>query len=188
MKDVDGIVQTVKQSVTAIQVAKELDIRIDRNGRCCCLWHADKHPSMKLYDGDRGCYCFSCHHGGSVIDMVQAVNGCSFWDAVKWLDGAFHLGLPLDKPMDEKAQEAAQMARKRRKAEREQKQAIDTMMFDLYVDAMKLCGDLEADKERYAPKPNDVAWDKRFCDAMQLLPYARLLADRLAVDVIGVKK
>lgn len=188
MKDVATITDTIRQSVTAYQIGEALGLRPDVNGRCACPIHNGKDHNMKLWKDDSRYYCHVCHAKGDDIALVQAVNGCSFWDAVKWLDGAFHLGLPLDKPMDEKAQEAAQMARKRRKAEREQKQAIDTMMFDLYVDAMKLCGDLEADKERYAPQPDDAAWDKRFCDAMQLLPYARLLADRLAVDVIGRKK
>lgn len=188
MRDINAIIDTIKAHVTAVQAGEILGLRPNRAGFCKCPLHGDHDASLKLYADDRGWCCFGCHKGGDVIRLVQAVNGCSFWNAVEWLDGAFHLGLPLDKPMDEKAQEAAQIARKRKQEEREQKHAIDTMMFDLYTATMKLCGDLEADKERYAPKPDDAKWDKRFCDAMQLLPYARLLADRLAVDVIGRKE
>lgn len=186
--DVDGIIQTIKQSVTATQAAQALDIQVDRNGRCCCLWHEDKHPSMKLYDGDRGCYCFSCHQGGSVIDMVQQANSCSFWQAVEWLNSALNLGLTLDRPMDKNAAEAARIARERRRMEREQRKTIERMEFDLYVMARKLVNDLEADIEQYRPTRPYAPWDERFVTAVKLLPEARELAERLAVEVIGVKQ
>lgn len=185
--DIDCIIQTIKQSVTAIQAAHALGIQVDRNGRCCCLWHTDKHPSMKLYDGDRGCYCFSCHNGGSVIDMVQQANSCSFWDAIEWLNSAFRLGLPLDRPMDKNAAEAARRAQERKQVEREQKQAIERMEFDLYVLCGRLLEALETDKERYRPRRANDEWDELFVNAVRMIPEVEEMADELAVRVIGVK-
>lgn len=184
--DIDCIIQTIKQSVTAIQAAQALGIRVDRNGRCCCLWHTDKHPSMKLYDGDRGCYCFSCHNGGSVIDMVQQANSCSFLEAVEWLNSAFHLGLPLDRPLDKNAQEAAEIARERKQTEREQRKAIERMQFDLYVMVGKFLADLENDKEKYRPRTANEPWHPKFVTACKLIPEVKELAEELAVEVIGV--
>ena len=186
--DVDGIIQTIKQSVTATQAAQALGIKVDRNGRCCCLWHEDKHPSMKLYEGDRGCYCFSCHQSGSVIDMVQQANSCSFWQAVEWLNSAFHLGLPLDRPLDKNAAEAARMAKERKRTEREQKHAIERMEFDLYVLCGWLLDSLEADKERYRPRRENEEWDERFVNAVRMIPEVEAVAEELALRVIGVKK
>lgn len=186
--DIDCIIQTIKQSVTAIQAAQALGIQVDRNGRCCCLWHTDKHPSMKLYDGDRGCYCFSCHNGGSVIDMVQQANSCSFWEAIDWLNSAFHLGLPLDRPLDKNAAESARRAKERKQAEREQKQAIERMEFDLYVMCGRFLDELETDKERYRPRRANDEWDRRFVNAIRMMPEVEEMAEELALRVIGVKK
>ena len=185
--DIDNVVSAVKQSVTALQVGEALGLRPNRAGFCKCPLHGDHDASLKLYSDDRGWCCFGCHKGGDVIRLVQSVNQCSFLSAVEWLDSAFHLGLPLTGKPDKKAAEAAQLARKRKQMEREEKRAMDAMMFDLYTATVKLCGDLEADKEQYKPKPTDPEWDKRFCNAMQLLPYAKELAERLAVEVIGRK-
>ena len=186
--DIDNVVSAVKQSVTALQAGEALGLRPNRAGFCRCPLHGDHDASLKLYSDGRGWCCFGCHKGGDVIRLVQSVNQCSFLSAVEWLNSAFNLGLPLDSKPDENAQKAAQIARKRKQEERERQLAIDAMMFDLYVDTVKLCGDLEADKEQYKPKPTDQDWDKRFCDAMQLLPYAKELANRLAVEVIGRKE
>ena len=72
--------------------------------------------------------------------------------------------------------------------EREQKQAIDTMMFDLYTATVKLCGDLEADKEQYRPRTASEDWDERFVNAVRLIPEVKEMAEDLAVRVIGAKR
>lgn len=187
MKDIDAIIDTIKHSVTAKEAALALGLTVDSHGRCSCLWHADKHPSLKLYEGERGCYCFSCHNGGSVIDMVQQANAMTFWQAVEWLNSAFHLGLLLDRPMDKNAAEAAIRAKERAQAEREQKQAIDRMEYDLYALFGRLLDGLEEDKERYRPKRAYEPWDEWFVTAIRLIPEAKELAEELAVRVIGVK-
>jgi len=187
MADIDSIVATVKDAVSGYQCGEALGLNPDSSGRCACPIHNGRDRNMKLWKDDSRYYCHVCHAKGDTISLVQAVNQCSFWSAVEWLNSAFNLGLPLTSQPDKNASEAAQIARKRKQMEREQKQAIDTMMFDLYTATVKLCGDLEADKEQYKPKPTDQHWDKRFCDAMQLLPYAKELAERLAVEVIGRK-
>ena len=188
MKDIDAIIDTIKHSVTAKEAALALGLTVDSHGRCSCLWHADKHPSMKLYDGERGCYCFSCHNGGSVIDMVQQANAMTFWQAVEWLNSAFHLGLPLDRPMDKNAAEAARRAKERKQTERKQKQAIERMEFDLYVLCGRLLDSLEADKERYRPRRANEEWDRRFVNAIRMIPEIEAVAEELALRVIGVKE
>ena len=143
---------------------------------------------MKLWQDDRGFYCFQCNAAGDVIKLVQLVNGCSFLSAVEWLNSAFHLGLPLDRPMDKNAAEAARRTKERKQAEREQKQAIERMEFDLYVLCGRLLDSLEADKERYRPRGANEELDERFVNAVRMIPEVEETAEELAVRVIGVNK
>ena len=61
-----------------IQAAEKLGIRTRRSGGkayACCLFHAEKTPSLCLYPGDGGFYCFGCHaHGDAVALYAQALS------------------------------------------------------------------------------------------------------------------
>lgn len=186
-RDLATITDTIRQSVSALDAGRELGLRPDRSGRCKCPLHESLRENMKLWQDDRGFYCFQCNAAGDVIKLVQFVNGCSFPSAVEWLNSAFHLCLPLDRPMDKNAAEAARIAQERRRMECEQKQAIERMEFDLYVLAGKMVNDLESDIERYRPRRADEEWDERFVKAVRLLPEAEDVAERLAMEVIGKK-
>lgn len=186
MRDIDGILDTVKQSVSAIDAAKALGLNPDRHGRCACPFHNGKDRNMKLYQN--GYKCFVCGASGDVIRLVQGVNGYAFKQAIEWLNSAFHLGLCIDRPMDKNQKFAAEIARKRRMMEREGQEALDRAEFDLYTAACKLVNDLEADVERYRPtKPNEW-WHTRFCKSLKLLTEARETANTLALDVIGRRR
>lgn len=182
------IADEVKRIVDMKSVCQHLGIEVTKSGFCSCPFHGqDKHPSMKVYPESRGFCCFTCGEKGSVIDFVMKYNSCSFWKAVEWLNSAFNLGLPLDRPLDKNAAEAARRAKERKQTEREQKQAIERMEFDLYVLCGRLLESLEADKERYRPRTANEEWDDRFVNAVKLIPEAEEIADDLAVRVIGVK-
>lgn len=171
-----------------MQIGEALGLNPDGSGRCACPIHAGHDKNMKLWKDESRFYCHVCHAAGDGIALVQSVNQCSFWDAIEWLNSAFHLGLPLDRPMDKNAAEAARIAQERKQREREQRKQIEHMEFDLYCMAVKLVDDLEADKEQYRPRTADEAWDERFCNALRMLPEAKELAERLALNVIGVKQ
>ena len=188
MRDIATITDIIRSSVSALEAGRALGLQADRYGRCACPVHSGKDRNCKLYDGYRGFHCFVCGASGDVIRLVESVQNCSFLSAVEWLNSAFHLALPLDRPMDKNVAEAAQRARERKQEEREQKQAIERMEFDLYCMAGQIVNSLEADIERYRPKRADEPWDKRFVDAVRLLPEAREVAERLAMEVIGRKE
>lgn len=184
MRDLLTITDTIRQSVSALDAGKALGLLADRHGRCACPVHNGTDHNCKLYDGDKGFHCFVCGASGDVIHLVQTVNGCSFWQAVEWLNSAFHLGLPLDRPLDKNAQEAAEIARKRKQTEREQRKAIERMEYDLYVLVGKWLGDLEMDKEQYRPRTANAEWDERFVTAVRLIPEVKELAEELALKII----
>lgn len=179
MRDIATITDTIRQSVSALDAGRALGLNPDRNGRCACPVHMGKNNNCRLDSGDRGFHCFKCGAGGDVIALVRAVHGCTFQDALRWLDGAFHLGLPLDRQTDKSASETAEIARKLKQSEREQNKAIDRMLFDCYVMAGQLADGLEEDAKRYRPVRPYAPWDKKFCDAMRALPEARDTMERM---------
>lgn len=61
-----------------IQAAEKLGIRTRRSGSkayACCLFHAERTPSLCLYPDSGGFYCFGCHaHGDAVALYAQALS------------------------------------------------------------------------------------------------------------------
>lgn len=66
------------RQVDCISAAERLGIPVKRSGSKAyarCLFHADKTPSMYLYPGGGGFYCFGCHeHGDAIRLYAQALN------------------------------------------------------------------------------------------------------------------
>jgi len=60
-------------------------IKVNKAGFARCVWHDEKTPSMKYYPKTNHVYCFGCHRRGDAIDVVQAIRGCSFGEAVDQL-------------------------------------------------------------------------------------------------------
>lgn len=82
----------IKRSVTMFDVAERYG-KIERGGFILCPLHNEKTASLKLYDNDRGYYCFGCHKGGDVISFVMDVRGLNFMQAVRRINRDFNLGL-----------------------------------------------------------------------------------------------
>lgn len=78
----------VKSRVTSRQAAEYYGVRVNRSGMCCCIFHNDRHPSMKI---DERYYCFSCHETGDVIDFTARLFSLSLLEAAKKL--AFDFGI-----------------------------------------------------------------------------------------------
>lgn len=111
--DVQYIADRIRSDVPVIEAARALGLQIDHAGRCKCFVHGGTHYNCKLYSGDRGFYCFTCHASGGTIDMVKQVNGCGFMDAVRWINDTFRLGLNLDdKSYRTRERNAARYARR----------------------------------------------------------------------------
>ena len=119
----DDEVSMVRSLVTMRRLVEAYGYSITRSGFMHCPFHQDKTPSMKIYDGNRGYYCFVCHAGGDVIDFVMRHDGLGFEAAVRHLAGMFQIQLTDGKtelsPKDKKAisdrmrqREAAEKARK----------------------------------------------------------------------------
>lgn len=123
----------VKLALTVPKVAETYGYPPNRAGFIRCPFHgggAERTPSLKLYDGQGGFYCYSCHASGTVIDFAMQLFDIPFPEAVKRLNADFRLGLSLDRP------NRAEMSRvlRERKAEarrREESELICLGLFDL---------------------------------------------------------
>lgn len=139
----------IKQSVTARMAAEALGLHPDRYGRCACPIHGGKDRNLKLFDGEKGYYCFVCHSGGDVIDLVCNVNHMPMREAVAWLGATFRLGLDTE---DAAAEKAAREAAERRKREREREEKNREETLALWLDAQEACKEADQAFEARRPK------------------------------------
>lgn len=163
-----SIYKIVKANVTVRQAAEHYGVEVQRNGMCCCPFHDDRHPSMKL--NEDYFYCFGCGAHGDVIEFTARLFGLTNYEAVKKL--AYDFGLDPDKPP------AAAALKKP-----EYPLAKAFQRDEMHCQRV-LCGYLhllEDWKERYAPSSPEEEWDDRFVEACQMLDYIEYLADILTV-------
>ncbi len=83
------IFELVKGGVTPAQAAENYGWKVTRDNRCCCPFHNDHHPSMKL--NDDYFYCFTCQESGDVTKLTAQLLGLSQYDAAKKLATDFQL-------------------------------------------------------------------------------------------------
>ena len=88
----NNIFKAVKDAISTREVASFYGIRVNRNGMCCCPFHIDKHPSMKI---DNRYHCFGCGEDGDVINFVGKLYGLSPYDATVKIITDFNLGIPI---------------------------------------------------------------------------------------------
>lgn len=78
------------------RVAEFYGFRTNRQGFCLCPFHADSHPSMKIYQHDKGYFCFTCHEGGDVVKFVGQLFNLTNEEACKKLIEDFSLPIKLE--------------------------------------------------------------------------------------------
>lgn len=176
-------VPLAKQAVSASEVADALGLSPDRYGRCACPIHGGKDRNMKLFSGERGYYCFVCHAGGDVIDLVRRVNGCGLREAVAWLDGAFHIGLNIDAPEDKERQRAVQRAIQRRRERRREQELERIALHNTQLDALSLGMELDELIEAARPHRYSEEWSDAFCAALKAREELKQIEEELAVMV-----
>ena len=164
-----SIYKIVKANVTVRQAAEHYGVEVQRNGMCCCPFHDDRHPSMKL--NEDYFYCFGCGAHGDVIEFTARLFGLTNYEAVKKL--AYDFGLDPDKPP------AAAALKKP-----EYPLAKAFQRDEMHCQRV-LCGYLhllEDWKERYAPSSPEEEWDDRFVEACQMLDRVEYLVDVLTFE------
>lgn len=79
--------EEIKQSLSMREVVERYGIRIDRKGFCCCPFHKEKTPSMKIYKDNS--HCFGCGRSDDIFSFVMGMEHCDFKTAFKNLGGTY---------------------------------------------------------------------------------------------------
>ena len=74
-----NLFETVKENVSMRQAAEFCGIDINRSNMCCCPFHNDDSPSMKLYDDHYYCAMFLPQKSILLgIDLIEILEYCNF--------------------------------------------------------------------------------------------------------------
>lgn len=162
----DSLFTRIKAVVTPLQAAEHYGLPVKRGGMTCCIFHNDRHPSMKLYPDHY--YCFGCHASGDVIDLVAKMFSLSPMESAKKLAMDFGFG-----PRPVGAACAKPMATIRIAAEKQ-----SGLYLKLVSDYIGL---LRKWKTDYAPwcRYIDEEWHERFILACRKLSLAEWIFDCL---------
>lgn len=169
-----SIYEIVKANITVRQAAEHYGVEAQRNGMCCCPFHNDRHPSMKL--NENYFYCFGCGMHGDVIEFTARLFGLSSYEAAKKL--AYDFGLGPDKPP------AAAALKKLEYPLAKAFQRDEMRCQRVLCDYLHL---LEDWKERYAPSSPEEEWDDRFVEACQMLDRVEYLVDVLTFEELEIR-
>lgn len=143
----------VKDTMTTRAAAERYGIEVNHKGMCCCPFHADHHPSMKV---DRRFHCFGCQADGDVIDFVSRLFSLSPKDAALKLASDFHISL------DGKYLSAAQPKQRSISAQEMLKHQVAYAFAELTAYRNQLL----QWKEAYAPHSPEDELHPRFREAM----------------------
>ena len=90
---------SIKSIVTMLDLAERYGVTV-HHGMCCCPFHGERHPSMKLYRD--GYHCFACGAHGDAISWVMKLDSVAFVEACerlcKWygINAERELEMPAD--------------------------------------------------------------------------------------------
>ena len=157
----------IKSQINMIDICRTYGFNIQRGNFICCPFHNEKTPSLKLYDGNRGFYCFGCGEHGSVIDFVMRYFGLDFQSAISKLNDDFRLGLPIGKKIDRRTQlemNKSAFERKRKiEAEKKRREQIENAYWTAFDEWKRL----DDNKRNYAPKTPTEPLHPLFVEALK---------------------
>jgi DNA primase len=82
------VAQQVKAQLDIVRVISDYVPRLRRFGnryQCLCPFHNEKNPSFSIYADHQFYKCFGCDAKGDVFNFVMAIEGLTFWEALKKL-------------------------------------------------------------------------------------------------------
>lgn len=162
------IFETVKEKLDIVNVAEYYGLELDRHGKCCCPFHAEKTPSFSISRKKQMYYCFGCNVGGDVISLTEKLLKLSPIEAVERLNDDFRLGLNLKPHKPTRAEITAT-------AKREHRRTVVNAWQDWKNNALKnsirYVKMLEDWQKRYAPKSINEDYHPLFIESCQRLEY-----------------
>lgn len=142
MPDIRSIAHDVKQRVSALEMGRRMGLAPDRQGYCICPFHSEKTGSLRLYVGDKGWWCYGCHQGGSVLDLVMKYYDLSIAQALIRIDTEMGLNLSLTEEKspqeEEKMRQRVQRQQIEQKRQKEKRNAALNEMLDAQAEMVKV--------------------------------------------------
>ena len=163
----DNFAEQIKSAVTVLDVCEMYGIELHRGNFVYCPFHNEKTPSLKVYKGKKGFYCFGCGKGGDVITFVQGYLNISYADAVKKLNYDFGLGLPLERKLTMREKYEFQRKEKERQQRLKAKKEAEKRRFDRYQRAYAKWIELDKKIREFKPKNPDEPLDIEFIKALR---------------------
>lgn len=170
-------VDEIKRRISCREFAERVGIEITRSGFCCCPFHGEKTPSLKVYPGERGWYCFGCHQGGDVIDLAKKWLNLPFKETIMEMNRMFNLGMNFGAKISSEDQMKASVERAKRKAEinkrkrlKEQAEIEFWHLFDKYRELEKII-------EEYRPKSTEDEISQKWANAVIEKEYVTYLLE-----------
>lgn len=191
MPDIRGLAATIKERVSAWDMGVQMGLSPDRDGYCRCPFHAEKTGSLRLYkQGRRGWYCYGCHQGGSVLDLVMQYYKLDLWGAILHIDAALHLGLPLlpPKPLTAREKREADCNRRLDQSRRETEELWQKAALEAFWAAGDLFNQIDAEVRTHVLRGLYVAQNEDFWRLVKLREDAREAMEDMAVYAIGGDK
>ena len=191
MPDIRGLAAEIKDRVSSWEMGVQMGLAPDRNGYCKCPFHTEKTGSLRLYkQGRRGWYCYGCHEGGSVLDLVMKYYQLDLWGAILHIDAAFHLGLTLLPPKPLTAREKRDMDFQRYMEQ--SKRDFDAWLDNAILEAYWLAGDfynlIDAQLRTRALRGLSEAEKEDFWLTVKLREDAREAMEEIGVYAMGGDK
>lgn len=166
-----NVFDAVKAELNARQVVESYGIAVRHNGMCCCPFHGDKNPSMKV--DEKRFHCFGCGEDGDVIQFAARYFDLSRYDAAKKLAEDFGVNYERWKPeRDNKGKVIPPKPRPKSPEQiyREKEHHFFREISDHYHR-------LKDWKEQYKPEVADEVWDERFTEALKYIPQLEYIMD-----------
>lgn len=137
-------IENIRSSVTMAQLVSMYGYKVNRSGMMLCPFHQDNHPSMKIYHGQRGFYCFVCNTGGDIFDFVMKHDGLEFPKAVERVAEMFSIPISDGKSSLSEADKAKIQKRKAERDAKEQaKEARSKRMAEI-SDKLRILEDIKS--------------------------------------------
>lgn len=158
------IFEAVKNAVNMISTAEHYGISINRRGLTNCIFHNDRHPSMKLYKDHY--HCFACGAHGDVIAFTAQLFGLSPYEAAKKIASEF--GIEYDNTGRDSTSKVLPLPKNKRNTADE--------MITLLSEYIAV---LEEDKIKYASAAPDEELHPLYTESIQRLPQYQYYLDIL---------
>lgn len=165
------IFKEIKSRLNMKAVAEMYGLEVNRSGFCLCPFHAEKTPSMKIYDN--GFKCFGCGEGGDIIKFVEKQFDLSPINAWRKLNDDFGLGIDINGGIDSNTRSEYMLM-----AERKQKlKDKENCAFGIVSDYLRL---LNRYSHEYRPRNLNEIPDKRFMEFLTNYDTASNVFDELS--------